>query len=441
MTVNRLGPIRLQSSVTRRNALTYLYASFFTIGTVSFMSFMQPYVLAENLNIPVDRQGGATGMLSFSYELVMLLLIAPMGALADKIGRRQIYQLGFLWVGTALAIFPLAQNLTQLIMGRMFFAMGAAAITAMMATVLADYPQEKSRGRLVAASGIANGLGAMTLVLTMSRLPAIFTDMGYSTLLSGRLTYWVVGGLCVITAIIVGRGLAPGKPGKPQKKPLAQLMREGFHAARENPRIGVACMGAFVARGDLVVISTFFALWANQAGQAEGLGLEDAIRKAAMFLVIIQGSSLVWAPIWGVVLDRMDRLTAVALALIIASAGYLWVGFSPSPIVTAFIPAAILLGIGEFSAIMSGAALIGQTAPKDIRGSVIGLFNFCGSIGILCIALLGGITFDAWMPGAPFVVVGAFNFIVCIIATLVRRRVGYQGPHETIEKDGNDSTI
>ena len=163
----RLGPIWLTTGITRRNALTYLYASFFTIGIVSFMSFMQPYVLAENLNIPRDQQGGVTGMLSFSYELIMLILIAPMGALADKIGRRPIYVVGFLWIGAALAIFPIAQNLTQLIMGRMFFAVGAAAITAMMSTVLADYPQERSRGLLVAASGIANGLGAMTLVITL----------------------------------------------------------------------------------------------------------------------------------------------------------------------------------------------------------------------------------------------------------------------------------
>jgi len=423
MPANRFGPIWLQSGITRRNVLTYLYASFFTIGIVSFMSFMQPYVLAENLKISLDEQGAATGILSFSYELVMLLLIAPVGALADKIGRRRIYRLGFLWIGTALAVFPLAQNMAQLVLGRMFFAVGAAAITAMMATVLADYPQERSRGRLVAASGIANGLGAMTLVIGMSRLPAIFTAAGYSSLLSGRLTYWVATCLCIVTAMIVGRGLQSGKPGHQQKKPLAQLLLEGLQATRANPRIAVACLAAFVARGDLVVISTYFSLWANQAGVAQGLGPEEAIRKAAMFLVIIQGSSLVWAPIWGVVLDKWDRLTAVAVALGIASVAYFWVGFSPSPIVAAFIPAAILLGIGEFSAIMSGAALVGQSAPEDIRGSVIGLFNFCGSFGILCITLLGGILFDAWMPGAPFVIVGVLNLIVCIVATLVRRSI------------------
>ncbi|MDP7296479.1 MAG: MFS transporter [Gammaproteobacteria bacterium] len=425
----RLGPIWLTTGITRRNALTYLYASFFTIGIVSFMSFMQPYVLAENLNIPRHQQGGATGMLSFSYELIMLMLVAPMGALADKIGRRPIYVVGFLWIGAALAIFPLAQNLTQLIMGRMFFAVGAAAITAMMATVLADYPQERSRGLLVAASGIANGLGAMTLVIILSQLPALFAGRGYSTLTAGRMTFWVVTGLCIVTAAIVARGLQAGKPGEQQQQPLAELIHEALQAARQNPRIMVACLTAFVARGDLVVISTFFALWANQAGQMQGLALEEAIRKAATFIIIIQGSSLFWAPVWGFVLDRWDRLSAVCLALLIASIAYFWVGFSPSPIVAAFIPAAILLGVGEFSAIMSGAALIGQSAPVDIRGSILGLFNFCGSIGILCIVFIGGVVFDAWMPGAPFVVVGVLNFAVCLTAIWVRRRVGYERPH------------
>jgi MFS family permease len=128
------------------------------------------------------------------------------------------------------------------------------------------------------------------------------------------------------------------------------------------------------------------------------------------------------------VLDRLDRLTAVAIAMGLAAAGYLWAGFSPSPIAVAFIPAAVLLGVGEFSAIMSGAALIGQEAPQDIRGSVLGLFNVCGSIGILCITVIGGLVFDAWMPGGPLVVAGCINLVIFIIATAVRRKTGYRSP-------------
>ena len=426
---NKLGPIWLQQGVTARNALTFFYASFFTIGMVSFMSFMQPYVINENLKIPADAQGGVTAILHFSYEFVLLVLIAPLGALSDKIGRRTIYRLGFLWVGVALAVFPMAHTMVQLVMGRIFFAVGAAMITAMLATVLADYPQDRSRGKMVAGVGIANGAGAVTMVILLSQLPAWFSSMGYTTLMSGRFTYWVGTGLCLITAIIVGRGLMAGKPGRPQERqPLVRLLQEGLQEVRKNPRIAVACMGAFVARGDVVMIATFLSLWANQAGIAVGLSQEEAIAKAALVVAIVHVSSLVWAPVWGIVLDRVDRVSAVALGMGLAAAAYIWVGLSPNPIATAFIPAAIMLGIGEFSAMLSGAALVGQEAPVDIRGSVLGVFNVCGSIGILCVTLVAGYIFDAWMPGGAFVAVGMINLCVCAVAIMVRRKVGYRSP-------------
>ena len=145
-----------------------------------------------------------------------------------------------------------------------------------------------------------------------------------------------------------------------------------------------------------------------------------------MFVAIVQGTTLLWAPIWGIILDRIDRLSAVALGMALAAVGYIWVGVSPSPIAMAFIPAAIMLGVGEISAMLSGGALIGQEAPVDIRGSVLGVFNLCGSVGILCITLVAGYVFDAWMPGGPVIVVGIINLTVCAVAIMVRRKVGYR---------------
>jgi MFS family permease len=396
------------------------------------MSFMQPYLLRENLQMPVAEQGRASAILSFSYEATVFLLVATFGALSDKIGRRPIFVLGFLWLGVALGLYPLAENLLQLTLCRIFFAIGSAMLTGMMTTVLADYPQEHSRGFMVAIGGIANGLGAMTCVLLLSRLPKILADMGYTTLMSGRLTYWTGTLLCFVSAVVVSRGLKGGKPGKSLKRQrIASLLKDGIRVARANPRVMVAYLEAFVARGDLMLISTFFALWASQSGVAVGLTLEEATRKAGLFIAIIQGSSLIWAPVWGFILDRIDRLTAVAMAMGIAGIAYLWAGFSPNPIATAFIPVAVMLGIGEFSGILAGGALIGQEAPEDIRGSTVGLFNMCGSIGVIVLAVVGGLVFDYWKPGGPFVVVGFMNLLILVIAVLVRIFTGYKSPKGT----------
>lgn len=425
----RIGPIWLNPGVSRRNALTYFYAAFFTIGMVVFLSFMQPYLLTENLGIPADEQGRATSILALPYEFAFMLMVGPLGALADRIGRRPIYVVGFLWVGTVLILLPLTENLLQLGILRAFYGIGAACITSMMATVLADYPQERSRGKMLAGSGICNGLGAIVMVGLLSQLPRVFSGMGYDALLSGRLTYWCGAGLAVISAVILSRGLKAGRPGKASERaPVRQLIREGARAARGNPRILIACAEAFIARGDLVVVSTFLSLWAKEAGLLAGMSLPEALAKAGILSVIVSMSQLLFAPVAGFFVDKVDRLTGMSTAMGIAGVAYLMVGFSPDPLALVFIPAAILLGMGESAAILTGAAVVGQEASENIRGAVVGLFNFCGSVGTLTIAFVGGFVFDAWMPGAPFVMVGVINLLVMFGAIAIRRRTGYRAP-------------
>ena len=425
----RIGPIWLSPGVSRRNALTYFYAAFFTIGMVAFLSFMQPYLLTENLGIPADEQGRATSILALPYEFAFMLMIGPLGALSDRIGRRPIYVAGFLWVGVVLALLPLAENLLQLGLLRAMYGVGSACITSMMATVLADYPQERSRGKMLAGSGICNALGAVMMVGLLSQLPRVFSEMGYDALMSGRLTYWCGTGLAVITALIISRGLKAGKPGKPQaREPVLHLVAKGIKDARRNPRLIVACAEAFIARGDLVVVATFLSLWAKEAGLNSGLSLQEAVAKAGTLAVTVSMAQLLFSPVAGFVLDKIDRLTGMAIAMGIAGGAYLWAGFSPDPLALAFIPAALMLGVGESSAIMSGAAVVGQEATEDIRGSVVGLFNFCGSVGTLVIAVICGFLFDAWMPGAPFVFVGGINLLILVAAISVRIRTGYRAP-------------
>jgi nitrate reductase NapE component len=106
--------------------------------------------------------------------------------------------------------------------------------------------------------------------------------------------------------------------------------------------------------------------------------------------------------------------------MFIAACGYTLVGLSSNPVGTEFIPAALLLGCGEIGAILSGQALVGQEAPKELRGSVIGLFMLVGGIGLLTVGIVGGWLFDVWMPGGVFIMVAGGNVIVFVAALLLR---------------------
>ena len=90
------------------------------------------------------------------------------------------------------------------------------------------------------------------------------------------------------------------------------------------------------------------------------------------------------------------------------------------PTARSAIPVFVLLGIGQISAFLGSATLIGQEAPKVNRGSVVGVFNSAGAIGILIASGIGGRLFDTVGPSAPFVLVGFFNGLVLLAAIAVR---------------------
>jgi hypothetical protein len=53
----KLGPFWFVPGLTRGNVATVLVAAFCTMAVNTFMSFTQPYVLTEILNVPQARQG------------------------------------------------------------------------------------------------------------------------------------------------------------------------------------------------------------------------------------------------------------------------------------------------------------------------------------------------------------------------------------------------
>jgi len=425
----KFGPVYLEPGVTRWNARTYLFSAFWTIGFLSFMSFLQNYVLKVHLNMPASEIGRAVGNLSFVGEIALLSVSPLFGSLSDKVGRRLIYALGFLWVGAGFALYPLATSYQMLLMFRIFMGIGAAALGGMMATVLSDYPQNRSRGFMAAMSGWANGLGAMMMIFFLSKLPTFFSNRGVDAELAGTYTFWVTTCLCVITAAIVFAGLKPGKPGKSQKrKKVGALIREGFGAARRNPRLVLAYSESFIARGDLVMIGTFLSAWLIQAGMSNGLPAPEATSNAGRLGGMVQAVTLLWAPVFGIILDRFDRTSVVIFALGLGIIGYASVGMTTDPTSPSAILALMLLGIGEFSVIMAGQALVAQEAPIDNRGSVLGVFAFCGALGLLTLSMAGGHLFDSIGPGAPFLLVAGVNGMILCLAVYVRRKTGYKSP-------------
>ena len=417
----RLGPIELAPGVRPGHLLSFLWASVVLIGLFTYLTLLTPFILNVNLGLPEAEQGRVSGLLQFSQEIVILLCIGWWGAMSDRVGRRLIFIAGFAIMALAFALYPFAGSVTELVSYRLVYGFGLAAASAMLATVLADYPAERSRGTLIGISFLLNGLGSVFFFIVLSKLPGFYSGQGASELWSGRMSYLTVAGIALVSAIVMF-GLKPGRPGKSgDKPPISRLLAEGLRAAR-NPRIALAYGSAFAARADMAMVTLFLSLWVVQSSTGAGLTTTQAAAAGGLVIGISQATATFFAPVLGILGDRLNRVTVMVISFGLAAAGYSWIAFTDDFLnLWAAVPALIVLGMGLSGAILASTLLLGQEAPAHLRGSIFGLQAFCGAVGILVISVGGGWLFDNVGPWAPFAAMGTANSIIFVWSLAVRR--------------------
>lgn len=323
----------------------------------------------------------------------------------------------------------------------------------------------KKQGSLAALLGISTGLGAVFSVLCFLTLPVRLTSW-YPDLTSReslKLSYSILGcfavgcGLVVFTFAYdcVRQRRASGHSPELElpETTYIEMLKEGLAASKNNSRIQLAYVAAFVSRSTTVATAVFIPLMvykffynSGQCGaenpQNSGIVLEDLPLRnncydGYVFLAILTGVAqtvaLLSSPLWGMLVDSKrlgSRATLVAASAcgMLGTFGLCFVGrgdvsYDPRT-VTCFVLVSFigLSQIGTIIASMSIVSSIGQTAERSehrVIGSISGLYSLCGGVGILVITIVGGRWSDRWVFG-PFLLLGVFNAILAGVAT--RRR-------------------
>ncbi len=307
----------MRADVSPKNVWTLFFVSFFGIAMMNTVGVMQPYVFNEILHIPQNEQGSLAGNLTVLQEIVALILLGPAGALSDRFGRKPIFGTGFLLLGLGYCLYPLANASWELAIFRLFIASGVSCVNVMLVAVANDYPMERSRARMIAAVFIFNGLGIATLPRLIGGLPNRFIEQGIDAVWAGRFAFWCVTALCVALAAVLFWGLKSGRPSQIGEARAAARDAQDRPGRRAKSPRRPGLLAGLVSRADLAVVSTFLTLWLVQEGMAQGLSTGDALKKATLFYVIIQAMAVPWAPIFGWILDRVDRVAGLAGAMVL----------------------------------------------------------------------------------------------------------------------------
>jgi MFS family permease len=326
-------------------------------------------------------------------------------------------------MAAGLVIYPFAGNQTELVLYRIAFAMGIAVAPLMLSACVVDASQEKSRGKWVASNNLLQGLGVVAMAVGLANLPLWFASRGADTVSAGRYAFWTAAAIAVLAAAVMAVGLPRTIP-RPATADRPSLWASIGRAARlgaANPRLAIAYCGGFIGRGDFVVVGAFFSLWITQAGIASGMSPAASVARAGMFFGLLQLAGMGWAFFMGIIADRVNRVTGVCIAYGLAAGSYLLLGQVDDPFAGGFLPIVIFVGIGEISVIVATGALLGQEAPLEERGPIVGLFNASGGLGILFATAAGGYVFDRFGPTAPFTMMAVLNAALLAAAIAVRR--------------------
>ncbi|KAJ3128988.1 hypothetical protein HK098_002839 [Nowakowskiella sp. JEL0407] len=494
------GFLKLAPTVTLLNFLSYLFAALFTVCFFVFLNASQGFVLGQILKVPETELGTYAGSLTFYDELFSLVFVWLWGLASDFIGRRTVYSLSYILMALGLFIFTYAQNVyPQLLIFRIIFASGGSAASSMLTAVLADYAGDEDRGKVSAIVGMMTGCGALVALFVFLRIPSTTAD----PVAGLRKAYFIVGGISAVVGVVLfftlrrsygkamelenqevkraksvngaadassGSGIANSTTGLlssgttgssqslPKRRPVWVVALEGIKAARD-PVILVGYIGGFLARADSVLVTTFIPLWVYKFYISRGLcsarnpsepDIAETCRQAYVLSSTLSGvcqtMTLVGAPFFGILGDKVYRPLSVFIASLFGFIGYIMIYSIDDPTSKIMYLAVSLVGIGEIGLIVGSLSLVtAKYVPADIRGSVAGVYSTFGAVGILITSKLGGSLFDSWVETAPFFLmfiarVVALPIIIFVIVKdvldLIKERRGKQ-PYSVAESGEN----
>lgn len=430
-----IGPIKLAPGVMPSQVFIFMFVVVCALCINIFMPMMQAFVFSEMLQVAKTDQGRLAGSLLTTQQIAALIFFGFAGSLADHLGRKTVLAAAILGYAVCLIAYPLAGGLVALFMLQFFFGVMSTGHIAGTASMVADYPDNQSRGKFVAMNLLVQAAVSGVLVgLVGARLPGWLVNSGIEIQAAGRYTFWAVATLGIMAAGIAWWFLdnpprlgnlnpSPPKSDSGPKQFLENLKRVIAHG-RKNARFGLVMIMGLVIRSDYMVMLSFVSLWVINSASSIGIPTVEALKTAGMLMLTFKIATASSQLIFGFVADRVNRSV-----MLIASLAMTGISLSSAILITDVFGIWMYLlvafiGATESALIVCGQAILGEEAPVDLRGSALGIFYFSGTLGVVVMSVVAGFLFDRIGYAAPFVLIGMLNlgFAALGFFLIIRRK-------------------
>lgn len=310
--------------------------------------------IAADLHVPVSLAGAV-----LSVATLPGIVLAPLiGLLADRFGRRAVLVPCLVLFGLAGGAGGLAPNLPVLLLLRFLQGAGSAGLINLAVVLIGDHWDGVERARNL-------GRNAAVLTGAIAILPPL--GGGMADLWSWRAPFGVYT-VALVTAVVVGRTLAPG-PSRPV--PIRTALRQGIPAlrARPVPALFAAAAVYFVLLFGLNLTVLPVYLDDRFGLSASGRGLLLAV--PAISAAVVASGSGRWAR-WGQRLALAAGILSHAVGLAVIAA---------APTVAVVAAGGLLLGAAEGFVLPTLQDAVNDAAPPTHRGLVVASFVSAARLG------------------------------------------------------------
>ena len=444
--VVKFAGIEVPPELTKGNFF-FLFFNTFLMGILtSVLAILQPAFLKDIIKVSPDFFGSINGLLMNINEIATLTLVAIIGALSDKVGRKILAFLGFAVLAIFFYLLGLSNGIASFLhvsagvssqvcallsfvpsqsakfvdfapglfityIIRLFIGIGIVLLFPQFITMAADYTYEKDRGKGMAFNGLMMGIASVAVFAVLAPVQKIY---GVESLFSLVSAIALIGAIC--TWIFLKERL-------PEQKQEKKGLWEIFGIVKKSLALKASYLCTLITRADMIVIAAFLVSWAVKVEDNYGLTSEAATQKVAFPMIAMSMVTLIAFPVVGILLDKWGRVPTIILALISGGVGMILLSICPSPFSGVVFIGVVLVAVGIAGSMAGANTLATDASPGDMVGTILGGLNTMQPIGILFFVGLGGYLFDAFGPGWAFAVKGVANLILCVWIFVIRGRI------------------
>lgn len=324
------------------------------------------------------------------------------GALSDWLGKRKLLVvIGYGMAALTKPIFPLAPSVAWLIAARFIDRVGKGIRGAPRDALIADISPSHLRG---ASFGLRQSLDTIGAFIG----PILALALMWWTADQISVVFWIAVVPAVLSFLVVV--FAVEEPSRPDG--LRDVRAPFSHA--ELIRLPQAYW-MVVAVSAVFTLSRFSEAFLILDAQSVGLPL---MLVPLVLIVMNVAYSLSAYPV-GVLADRIDRVTLLAIGLALLVAADISLAFLPG---LAGLGAGIVLW-GLHMGFTQGllATLVADTAPGELRGTAFGIFNLMSGVALLVASVVAGSLWDWIGPQGTFIAGAIFAGLAAVGLLPMRR--------------------